>query len=78
MNERAAELARDGDRAVIDMILAHVPPGVSASEWSYNRSRYRNPRASLHQIWADLITNGLLPPAELVTRYVSGGLRDRL
>ncbi|ATI80035.1 tyrosine-type recombinase/integrase [Sphingobium yanoikuyae] len=78
MNERAAELAKDGDRAVIDMILAHVPPGVSASEWSYNRSRYRNPRASLHQIWADLISNGLLPPAELVTRYVSAGLKDRL
>ncbi len=33
MNERAAELERDGDRMVIDMILAHVPEGVSASEW---------------------------------------------
>lgn len=50
MNERAAEMARDGDRMVIDMILAHVPAGVSASEWSYNRSRYRGPRAALHQI----------------------------
>jgi len=37
MNERAAELERDGDRVIIDMILAHVPAGISASEWAYNR-----------------------------------------
>lgn len=39
MNERAAELERDGDRAIIDMILAHVPPGMSASVCAYNRAR---------------------------------------
>ena len=77
MNERAAELERDGDRMVIDMVLAHVPPGVSASEWSYNRSRYRKPRGALIQIWADLTTRGLLPADELVTRYLSGSLADR-
>jgi hypothetical protein len=77
MNERAAELERDGDRMVIDMVLAHVPPGVSASEWSYNRSRYRKPRGTLIQIWADMITRNLLPAEELVTRYLSGNQRDR-
>jgi hypothetical protein len=77
MNERAAELERDGDRMVIDMVLAHVPPGVSASEWSYNRSRYRKPRGTLIQIWADMITRNLLPAEEMVTRYLSGNQRDR-
>ncbi|MDF0544096.1 integrase arm-type DNA-binding domain-containing protein [Sphingobium sp. H39-3-25] len=77
MNERAAELERDGDRMVIDMVLAHVPPGVSASEWSYNRSRYRKPRGTLIQIWADMITRGLLPAEEMVTCYLSGNQRDR-
>jgi len=77
MNERAAELERDGDRMVIDMVLAHVPAGVSASEWSYNRSRYRKPRATLTQIWADLITRGLEPAHELVSRYLNGSLKDQ-
>lgn len=77
MNERAAELERDGDRMVIDMVLAHVPGGVSASEWSYNRSRYRKPRATLIQIWADLITRGLDPAHEVVSRYLDGSLRDQ-
>ncbi|MCC4252483.1 integrase arm-type DNA-binding domain-containing protein [Sphingobium naphthae] len=78
MNERAAELGRDGDRMVIDMILAHVPEGISASEWAYNRSRYRKPRALLLSAWADLITHGLLPVDEMVNRYLSGNLKDRL
>lgn len=66
MNERAAELERDGDRMIIDMILAHVPRGMSASEWAYNRARYRKPRGTLHQIWADLVTEGLPPPHSLL------------
>jgi integrase len=77
MNERAAELERDGDRMVIDMVLAHVPPGVSASEWAYNRSRYRKPRGTLIQIWADLITRGLDPAHEMVSRYLGGNLSDQ-
>lgn len=66
MNERAAELERDGDRLVIDMALAHVPPGMSASEWAYNRARYRKPRGFLLQVWADLISDGLPPPQLLL------------
>lgn len=69
MNEPAAELERDGDRMIIDMILAHVPLGISASEWAYNRSRYRKPRAALHQIWADMISEGLPLPADLISQY---------
>lgn len=68
MNERAADLERDGDRMIIDMILVHVPPGVSASEWSYNRSRYRKRRAALLQVWADLISAGLKAPVQMLPR----------
>ncbi|MDF0544098.1 tyrosine-type recombinase/integrase [Sphingobium sp. H39-3-25] len=77
MNERAAELGRDGDRMIIDMILSHVPQGVSASEWSYNRSRYRSPRATLLQIWADLISEGIMSVDEMVSHFLNGSLRDR-
>jgi integrase len=66
MNERAAELDRDGDRMLIDMILAHVPPGMSASEWAYNRARYRKPRGVLYQVWADMISEGLPAPRATV------------
>lgn len=77
MNERAAELERHGDRMIIDMILAHVPPGVSASEWSYNRSRYRKPRAALHQVWADMISQGLRAPAALLSHQANDSPGDR-
>jgi integrase len=66
MNERAADLERDGDRLIIDMILAHVPAGISASEWAYNRARYRKPRAELLRIWGDMISEGLRPPHSLI------------
>ncbi|PZU60097.1 MAG: integrase [Sphingobium sp.] len=65
MNERAAERDTSGDRMIIDMILAHVPEGMSASEWAYNRARYRKSRARLLQEWADLITKGLPAPDTL-------------
>lgn len=51
---------------VIDMMLAHVPEGISATEWAYNRARHRKPRAVLYQAWADLISNGLPEPYSLV------------
>ena len=66
MNERAAELERDGDRMLIDIILSHVPPGVSASEWAYNRARFIKPRAALLQAWANIISAGLTDPMNLL------------
>lgn len=66
MNEKAAEEDQSGDRVVIDMVLAHVPRGLSASEWAYNRSRYRKSRRRLLQDWADLITKGLPAPKTLL------------
>ncbi len=73
MNERAALLERDGDRLMIDMILAHVPKGVSGSEWAYNRARYFGPKAALCQTWADMITKGLCPPDALLDIYREEG-----
>jgi integrase len=56
------------DRAVIDFMLAHVPK--DKTEAAYNRADYIDRRIELAQIWADLITEGLPPPAEI------GALRD--
>lgn len=78
MNERAAELERDGDRLIIDMSLAHVPPGMSASEWAYNRARYRKPRANLLQIWADLLSEGLPPPTTLLPTSIVARSHDEV
>ena len=66
MNEWAAEHGRDGDRMIIDMILAHVPAGISASEWAYNRARYLNRRTELLQIWADFVSSNLVSPVSLI------------
>lgn len=62
MNERAAERAADSDRLLIDMMLSHVPKGMSASEWAYNRARYLKPRRRLGDEWAALVSQGLPSP----------------
>jgi len=78
MNERAAELERDGDRMIIDLVLSHVPKGVSASEWAYNRARYFKPRREMLQAWADLIGDGLENPFALVNvKMVKGRTLSR-
>ena len=51
------------DRAVIDLMLAHQP--TNEVESAYNRSAYLPRRIELAQLWADLITKGLQPPAAL-------------
>jgi len=63
MNERVKEEGRDGDRAVIDLMLAHVPSGVEAD---YNRAAYMPRRREIAQQWADMLTDGLAPPAALL------------
>lgn len=73
MNERAALLDQHGDRLVIDMALAHVPKGLSSSEWAYNRARYYKPRAALHEAWGGMITSGLCSPADLLAAYRGEG-----
>ena len=55
MNELAAAENRVGDRAIIDLMLAHVPSGVEAA---YNRAAYMPRRRELAQEWADLLMQG--------------------
>jgi integrase len=69
MNEWAAERERDGDRMIIDMILAHIPAGMSASEWAYNRARYLKRRGELLNVWAEMISKGLSSPFSLVDAF---------
>jgi integrase len=59
MNERYKE-----DRAVIDLMLAHVPH--NKVEGAYNRAAYLNRRKELAKIWADLILKGAKPAASLL------------
>lgn len=63
MNERAMELDRPGDRAVIDLMLAHQPSGV---ESHYNRAAYMTRRRKLAQEWADLLLEGVAGPSSLL------------
>lgn len=56
MNERALAMDRPGDRAVIDLMLAHLPSGV---EGAYNRAAYLPRRRELAQEWADLLMEGM-------------------
>jgi integrase len=62
MNERADRVWRGAghhgaspDRAIIDLMLAHVPEGTSGSEGAYNRAAYLPRRRELAQEWADLL-----------------------
>ncbi len=59
MNERYP-----GDRQIIDLMLAHKPK--DEIEAAYNRAMHLARRAELAQIWADLITEGLMPPRLLL------------
>ncbi|WP_408586861.1 tyrosine-type recombinase/integrase [Novosphingobium sp.] len=63
MNERAIEQDRPGDRAIIDLMLAHQPEGV---ESRYNRAAYMSRRRELAQEWADLLMEGAASPHALL------------
>lgn len=59
MNERAQAQGLAGDRAIIDLMLAHIPDGVEAS---YNRAAYLPRRREIAQEWADMLLKDM-PPA---------------
>ncbi|WP_294261969.1 hypothetical protein [uncultured Sphingomonas sp.] len=63
MNERAQANGRAGDRAIIDLMLAHVPEGMEAS---YNRAAYLPRRREMAQEWADLLMEGMMPAMTLL------------
>lgn len=71
MNEQAErQLGQDrrllADRLIIDLMLAHTPKSISASEMRYNRAAYIPRRRELAQLWADMIMEGALPVAEIL------------
>lgn len=67
MNERADRVWRAAghqgaspDRAIIDLMLAHVPS--NKVEGAYNRAAYMDRRRELAQEWADLLLADFWPP----------------
>lgn len=66
MNERPDK--KEGDRAVIDLMLAHVPK--DKVEGAYNRAGYMPRRRELAQAWADLIADGLTAPEEHIGKPI--------
>lgn len=60
MNDRAKLVGQDGDRAVIDLMLAHVPG--NKVEGAYNRAAYLPRRREIAQDWADLLVGDMWPP----------------
>lgn len=71
MNEQAErELGTDlrllADRMIIDLMLAHTPKGMSASELRYNRAAYMPRRRELAQRWADMIMENAIPAHDII------------
>jgi hypothetical protein len=60
MNERYRS-----DRAVIDLMLAHV--GADKVEAAYNRAAYLERRRELAQIWADLLLEDSPTPEQVLS-----------
>lgn len=68
MNEWAERNGDPHDRQVIDLMLAHVPK--DRVEGAYNRAAYMPRRRELAAIWADMLSEGLPDPVELIGRPV--------
>lgn len=66
MNEWAMEHGKEGDRLLIDLMLAHRPKGVSGSEFAYMRAKFAGRRRALAEVWSTMISEGLDHPAALL------------
>lgn len=66
MNEWAERHGKEGDRAIIDLMLAHIPKG--KVEGAYNRAAYMPRRRELARVWADMLCEGLPAPFVLAQR----------
>jgi len=60
MNERLKEQGRGDDRAVVDLMLAHVPG--NKVEGAYNRAAYMPRRREIACEWAGLLLDGFVDP----------------
>ncbi len=54
------------DRLIIDLMLAHLPRGLSETELVYNRNAYMPRRREIAQDWADMLLEGMPPAVTLV------------
>lgn len=70
MNERAKAAGIAGDREVIDLMLGHIPSGLSGSEGAYNRALYMPRRREIADEWAGLLD---LPPASTIMKGTGYG-----
>ncbi len=66
MNEWAERSGSPGDRHVIDLILAHVPEGISGSEGAYNRAAYMERRRELLDRWGDMLLGAFPEPHKML------------
>lgn len=51
---------------LIDIMLAHVPEGVSSSELRYMRAKFAKQRRQLAQTWADLLLKDAVPLDQVI------------
>ncbi len=63
---KAGDASRAGDRQIIDLMLAHVPEGMSASELRYNRAEHLGEYSRVAQEWADALLAGMKSADALV------------
>ena len=66
MNEWAERNGSPGDRHVIDLILAHVPEGVSGSEGAYNRAAFMDRRRELLDAWGVMLLDAFPVPYKML------------
>ena len=66
MNEWAERSGSPGDRQVIDLILAHVPEGISGSQRAYNRAAYMERRRELLDRWGDILRGAFPEPHKML------------
>jgi hypothetical protein len=66
MNEWALRQGRERDRMVIDLMLAHLPVGISASELKYNRAAFLERRRELSWVWTDMLLAEAKPAQALL------------
>ena len=57
--EVKSDEAKAFNRLVVDLMLAHLPKGVSETERIYNRAAYMDRRREIAGAWADLLLEGL-------------------
>jgi integrase len=70
VNEYAVQHDKVGWREAADLMLAHAPKGISASEYAYNRAKFAGTRREIAQLWADHIARDWVPAMDLLKGQV--------